>query len=160
MNFFLFLSLSIIFFTVSCSPPSSYRGRYGYKNIRKYKGANRKRIVRTAKRYIGVKYKYGGTTPSGFDCSGYVMYIYRKSGIDLPRAINKQFYSGRRVSLRRARPGDLVFFNTSGKRISHVGLYVGNNRFIHAPRTGKRVSYSNIKNSYWKKRYIGSISYL
>ncbi len=146
--------LSLAIFMISCTPPAKYR-RAG----RCYRG-DRKEIVRTAKRYLGVKYRYGGTTPGGFDCSGYVMYVYRRNGIQMPRSLVKQYHWGRRISLKRARPGDLVFFNINGRRISHVGLYMGNRMFIHAPRTGKRISFADMSKRYWQKRYAGAVTYL
>lgn len=145
---------SLIIYIISCTPPAQYR-----RDGRHYRG-DRKQIVGTAKKYLGVKYRYGGTTPGGFDCSGYVMYVYRKNGIPMPRSLFKQYRSGRRISLNKARPGDLVFFNINGRRISHVGLYMGNRMFIHAPRTGKRISFADISKKYWQKRYAGAVTYL
>ncbi len=152
-------SMLILAFLVSCTPPGVYRDswRHGWM----FGSPNGTRIVETAKRYLGVKYKYGGETPRGFDCSGFVMYVYRKNGITVPRTTREQYYAGKRIVLRNARPGDLVFFNTAGsKRFSHVGIYVGSNRFIHAPRTGKTVSYADMNLKYWKKRYIGTVTFL
>lgn len=136
---------------VSCVPPDYMirRGGYGYSS---------NNIVRTAERYIGAKYKNGGSTPFGFDCSGFVMFVYQKNGIDLPREVTSQYYSGRGISLEDAKPGDLVFFQINSNRISHVGIYTGNNNFIHAPSSGKNVSYASIDNPYWEKRYIGAVS--
>jgi peptidoglycan DL-endopeptidase CwlO len=95
------------------------------------------KIVRFARRYLGVRYVYGGATPaSGFDCSGFTRYVYAHFGIDLPHYSGAQFQIGRRVSRAGLRPGDLVFFDGLG----HVGLYIGGGRFIHAPHTGTRVS--------------------
>jgi cell wall-associated NlpC family hydrolase len=116
-------------------------------------------IVNTAKKYLGVSYKYGGNDPGGFDCSGFTMYVYKKNRIRIPRSTNEQFTSGKRVKIREANPGDLVFFDINGRGISHVGIYTGNYRFIHAPRTGKNVSYANLKNPYWKKRFKGIVTY-
>jgi len=119
------------------------------------------RIVRTAKKYQGVPYRYGGETPRGFDCSGYVMYVYKLNGILLPRSVRAQYRAGRPIGIRQARPGDLVFFRTSRKRrLSHVGIYMGDRRFIHAPRTGKRVTVADMRNPYWKKRYIGAVTFI
>ncbi len=134
-----------------CSPPylrtgSLTEGRRGH-------------VVETAKRYLGVPYRYGGETPDGFDCSGFVMYVYDRNGLRLPRATVEQYRAGRQVSRRATRPGDLVFFAIHGGRISHVGIYAGNGRFIHAPSSGKRVSYARLDNSYWEKRYAGAVSY-
>ncbi len=158
----------------SRSYKNSYESYYFHNKQRRYTGRKhysgyssklssgaRARIIATAKRYLGVKYRYGGTTPRGFDCSGLVMYVFRKNGIKISRSAKRQFYRGKRVYLKRAKPGDLVFFQTSRyKRISHVGIYLGNYRFIHAPRTGKRVSYASIRTRYWRKRLVGVVRYL
>jgi peptidoglycan DL-endopeptidase CwlO len=94
-------------------------------------------IVRYARRYLGVRYVYGGTSPrTGFDCSGFTRFVYAHFGIALPHYSVAQFGLGRRVSEAGLRPGDLVFFNGLG----HVGLYIGSGRFIHAPHTGTSVS--------------------
>ncbi len=149
--------LTIIIFTIiftGCVPPDTIRYNQ-FSNL----GNPRKNLIHTAERYIGVKYKNGGNNPSGFDCSGYVYYVYNKNGYKLPRSSVEQFRRGREIPLRYAKPGDLVFFNTSGRRISHVAIYTGNNRFIHAPSSGKRVSYARIDNSYWKERFVCAVTY-
>ncbi len=94
-------------------------------------------IVRFARRYVGVPYAYGGTTPAGgFDCSGFTRFVYAHFGIDLPHYSGGQFDLGRSVSRGELRPGDLLFFDGVG----HVGLYIGHGLFIHAPHSGTRVS--------------------
>jgi cell wall-associated NlpC family hydrolase len=126
-----------------------------------YGTGERGRIVRTAQRYLGVQYRHGGATPSGFDCSGYVMYVYEKNGILLPRSVQSQYQVGKRIRFTQAKPGDLVFFRTSQKnKLSHVGIYLGGKQFIHAPRTGKKVSYADMGKPYWKKRYIGAVTFI
>ncbi len=153
------VSVAVLALLVSCTPPGMYRDswRHGWM----FGGPNGNRIVETAKRYLGVSYKHGGENPKGFDCSGFVMYVYRKNGISLPRTTMEQFHAGRKISLRNAGPGDLVFFNISGsRRLSHVGIYLGNHRFIHAPRTGKTVSYADMNLQYWKKRYVGTVTFV
>jgi cell wall-associated NlpC family hydrolase len=152
--------LILLAFLVSCVPGGDYY-RDSWQNGWFYNKNERGKIVRTAQRYIGAKYKLGGTTPRGFDCSGYVQFVYEKNGIQLPRSVEDQYEAGKKIGPRQRKPGDLVFFKTSkNKRYSHVGIYVGDNRFIHAPRTGKRVSYSELDNPYWKKRYIGSATFM
>ncbi len=99
------------------------------------------RAVRVARRYLGVPYRYGGSSPgSGFDCSGFVRFVYARLGLSLPHSSYADFALGRRVARRRLEPGDLVFFHGLG----HVGIYVGHGRFIHAPHAGTRVSYSTL----------------
>ncbi|MCR9140678.1 MAG: C40 family peptidase [bacterium] len=121
------------------------------RRLTRYDG---KGIVQLAQKYLGTPYRYGGNSPAGFDCSGFTSYVYKKAGYRLPRATTGQY--GKMNAVRAPKIGDLVFFRTSGKRISHVGIYVGNYQFIHAPSSGKTVSYADIRNSYWKPRYAGS----
>lgn len=138
----------------SCVPYGSVR-RDGWM----FASSSRAGIVRTAKRYLGVRYRYGGETPRGFDCSGYVKYVYQRNNVAIPRSTKEQFDDGRRIPLSRARPADLVFFNTGGRRISHVGIYLGKRRFIHAPSSGKRVSIASMDNRYWKRRFVGAVTF-
>jgi cell wall-associated NlpC family hydrolase len=110
------------------------------------------RIVRFARHYLGVRYAYGGTSPgSGFDCSGFTRFVYAHFGIALPHYSGGQFGIGRRVSRAALRPGDLVFFDSLG----HVGIYVGGDRFIHAPHTGTRVSIDPL-DGWYGARYDGA----
>jgi len=113
------------------------------------------KIIATAKRYIGVPYVWGGATPSGFDCSGFVQYVFKAHGIMLPRTSKDQYRVGTYVSKANLKPGDLVFFNTSGSGVSHLGIYIGNNQFIHAS-SSKGVMISSLSNSYWSARYLGA----
>ena len=110
------------------------------------------RAARFARHLLGVRYTYGGTSPrTGFDCSGFVRFVWNHFGVHLPRVSYAQFDSGRRVVRRALRPGDLVFFDGAG----HVGLYVGNGRFIHAPHTGTRVSISRLAGTY-DSEFVGA----
>ena len=120
--------------------------------------ANTQTVIKTAKKMLGVKYRYGGTSPSrGFDCSGLVQYSHRAAGIHLPRTTGLQYKAAKRISRRYLKAGDLVFFKTSVSRsVSHVGIYLGNNKFIHAPSSGKRVKISSMKEKYWRSRYTGA----
>lgn len=114
-----------------------------------------KQVLNYASQFLGIKYVWGGTTPSpGFDCSGYVQYVYRNSGISLSRTSEQQFTNGVSVKRSELKPGDLVFFATYSSGASHVGIYVGNNMMIHSSSGG--VSYDDMTSSYWAKRYLGA----
>ena len=121
----------------------------------------RSEIVKTAKQYIGLPYRWGGESPqTGFDCSGLTMVVYRLNGLDLPRSSRQQWKAGRPIKRSQLERGDLVFFATSGgRRVSHVGIYTGNGNFLHAPRRGRNIEIVSLANSYYKKRYLGARSY-
>ncbi len=111
-------------------------------------------ITELAQKYLGVPYRFGGQSPEGFDCSGFTSFVYKKAGYSLPRDAGEQFQALKPIKVPR--PGDLVFFKIDGKSIGHVGIYLGNLRFIHAPSTGKTVSIADMRISYWKQRYAGA----
>lgn len=122
----------------------------------------RKDIVRTAKSFIGVPYRFGGkTSEEGLDCSGLTMASYRLNGLELPRTSRQQWATGRFVDKHNVLEADLVFFDTTGKgRVSHVGVYIGNGQFVHAPKSGKTIRIDSISNSYFKRCYLGARTYL
>ncbi len=125
---------------VNANPKSSSKGQ---------------QIVNTAKKYIGVRYVYGGTTPSGFDCSGLVQYVCRQVGISVNRTSRSQYSNGVFVSKNNLQPGDLVFFS-KGSGISHVGIYAGGGQVIHAPSPGKRVCYVALSKICSYSNYVGA----
>ena len=107
---------------------------------------------------VGINYRRGGTNPdSGLDCSGFVQVVFRDSvGKLLPRTAKEQSEVGNVVDKDELKPGDLVFFNTMRRAFSHVGIYLGDNRFLHAPRTGSEIRVEDMNQSYWVKRYNGA----
>ncbi len=122
----------------------------------------RQELVSVSRQFIGVPYQWGDATPGqGFDCSGLAMMVYQLIGLDMPRISRDQFRRGRQIDRDQLRPGDLVFFSTgwSGKA-SHVGIYQGDDLFIHAPRSGKTVSRSSLSSAYFQEHYLGARSYL
>ena len=117
--------------------------------------AKRQSVLNYAAQFLGVPYVYGGSTPSGFDCSGFTSYVFKNTVGSIPRVAQAQYDATTRVSRDNLLPGDLVFFGSSTSSISHVGIYVGNNQFIHAPSTGDVVKYSSLSGTY-ATRYQGA----
>lgn len=113
------------------------------------------RIVSLSKDYIGVPYVFGGTSPYGFDCSGYVQYVFANAGISLPRTADVQYEVGTPISTTELETGDLVFFTTYTYGASHVGIYLGDNNFIHAS-SSRGVTIDSLGSSYWSSHYIGA----
>jgi cell wall-associated NlpC family hydrolase len=117
-------------------------------------------MVVSAMNFVGVRYRRGGVSPeSGFDCSGFTRHVFEMSlGLVLPRRVDEQANAPGLVAVRREdlRPGDLVFFNTLKRTFSHVGIYVGDNRFIHSPRSGEHVRTEDMGFAYWAKRFTGA----
>jgi len=110
-------------------------------------------LTRSALKFLGVPYVFGGTTSSGFDCSGYVQHVFAMLGISLPRTADAQFDAGQRI-VGGMRPGDLVFFQTYAPGASHVGIYLGHGKFVHAASEGVMVS--SLHDAYWANRFIGA----
>lgn len=116
-------------------------------------------VVAAAHNMVGAPYRPGGNSPRGFDCSGLVSYSHGHAGIEVPRTAAEQFSLARPIGRRDLLPGDLVFFKTEGRRVSHVGIYVGQGQFVHAPSSGKQVSLESLDNPYWRRRIIGAGHY-
>ena len=113
-------------------------------------------VVRRALGYLGTRYRYGASGARGFDCSGFTSYIYRQHGISLPHNSAAQYRVGKPVSRSELRPGDLVFFRTRGSQISHVGIYIGNGKFVHASSARGRVRVDTLTSGYYHQRYVGA----
>lgn len=121
----------------------------------------RANLVETARSYLGVPYLWGGTSAQGFDCSGLTLSIYRLNGLRLPRSSRDQYEAGTPISVQALQRGDLLFFATSGAgRVSHVGVYVGDGAFIHAPSRGKNIRKEQFSDSYYQKTFVGARTYL
>lgn len=112
-------------------------------------------IVATAKSYAGVPYQFGGTTPKGFDCSGFLQYVFAKNRVQIARSVDEQYKIGKSVKVSALEEGDLVFFATYEKGASHCGIYVGGGKFIHVS-TKKGVRVDELKDAYWQPKYLGA----
>lgn len=151
----LFLTLAIFLLT-ACSSPSP-RAFAGEPEIHDAPNTSTE-LTNYAVSLLGVPYRYGGNSPdSGFDCSGYVAHVYRHvSGIELPRTSHEMSRVGRSVRNDELQPGDLVFFNTLRRKFSHVGIYLGDNNFIHSPSSGGSIRIDELDNPYWRRAYNGA----
>lgn len=152
------LPVMLILLTACASTGTDYSGRsnsYAANAFRPLPEV-RDQVVMGAIAQIGIPYKWGGSTRNGFDCSGLVQYVYNQAGLRVPRNSRAQYRAAKSVSWQRAKPGDLLFFRLKSRRVSHVGIYVGDGRFIHAPRTGKNVGWASLNNQYWRKRLVGA----
>ena len=120
--------------------------------------ANVQNAIEQAMDLIGIRYRRGGTSPeTGFDCSGFVGHVFKEGlGLYLPHSSREISKAGEVVDKRELQPGDLVFFNTMRRAFSHVGIYLGDNRFVHAPRSGGKVRIEDMREGYWAKRYNGA----
>jgi cell wall-associated NlpC family hydrolase len=116
--------------------------------------------ARTAERFVGIPYRWGGeNVVDGMDCSGFVRAVYNLCGLSIPRTSRDQYKAGESVAKSGLQDGDLVFFGTSEDSINHVGIYVGNGRFVHAPRRGEEIRVTSVDESYFEKRFVGARRY-
>lgn len=109
------------------------------------------RAASHAAKMVGKPYRYGGSSPSGFDCSGLVLYSYKQAGVSVPHGTDQLRKKARLIKAAELRRGDLVFFDQEGKKNSHVGIYMGDGTFVHAPSSGKSVRSDRLDSPYWKK---------
>lgn len=113
--------------------------------------ASADRAAGYALKMVGRPYRYGGSSPAGFDCSGLIQYSYKQAGVSLPRSTDAQLRVSQPLRGAHLRRGDLLFFDEEGKKKSHVGIYLGEGRFVHAPSSGKRVRTDRLDSPYWRK---------
>ena len=137
--------------------PTTYSALLGKSMPEVSRGSNyiSRRVIQTSMEYIGVPYVFGGTSPSGFDCSGYVRYVFANAGVSLPRTADAQYEVGYPVSTNELTAGDLVFFSTYEYGPSHVGIYLGDGEFINAS-SSRGVAIDSLNSSYWGSCYIGA----
>jgi cell wall-associated NlpC family hydrolase len=114
------------------------------------------RITASALAQLGRPYRYGGNTPTGFDCSGLVQYAHGAAGIRVPRTTDDQHDAARPVKLGKLAPGDLLFFRIDSRKVSHVGIYTGDGRFVHAPESGQSVEMRQLDEPYYRERVVGA----
>jgi cell wall-associated NlpC family hydrolase len=113
-------------------------------------------IAGTALALRGTPYRNGGGDPSGFDCSGFIWYVFGQHGVRVARSVGEQFREGTEVSADEVRPGDLIFFSTQGAGASHVGMAIGGDEFVHAPSSRGEVRVERMSAAYWSSRYVGA----
>jgi cell wall-associated NlpC family hydrolase len=151
----LWLAAVLLIGLASCGK-SDIDGYDGYRRPDWRRAGTARLVVAYARSYVGVPYRYGGTSPHrGFDCSGLIHHAYARFGVRIPRTARAQFQFGRPVSRGRLRPGDLVFFwSRRGKW--HVGLYMGRGRFLHSPHTGAVIRVDSLHSRYYRRRFQGA----
>ncbi len=144
--------------SASAPPPPLVRAEKSLRELGNKAKDTASEITSYALSLIGVDYKFGGNTPEqGLDCSGLIRYVFQQAtGISLPRTAREQARVGESVAVDKLQPGDLVFFNTRRFQFSHVGLYIGDNRFIHAPSAGGSVEVVSLEKQYWQKAFNGA----
>jgi cell wall-associated NlpC family hydrolase len=114
------------------------------------------RVAASALAQVGRPYRYGGSTPQGFDCSGLVRYAYLAAGLNVPRTTEDLYRAARRVKLDKLAPGDLLFFRIDSRAVSHVAIYAGDGRFVHAPQSGRAVETRELQDAYYRKRLVAA----
>lgn len=152
------LSLALAFSSAAdaAENPSQTVTQSALQSIEGYSSAVQN-LVNEGMDYLGIRYRFGGNSPeTGLDCSGLVQNVFRNAlGLDLPRAARDMARLGEKVGMQDLKPGDLVFFNTMRRAFSHVGIYLGDGRFLHAPHRGAEVRIEEMDKTYWLKRFNG-----
>ena len=142
------------------APPASsvQAHEYDEDNPALYNKERADDLLMSAMSLIGISYRWGGTSPkTGLDCSGFIQYVFRQAwGVNLPRTSAEMAKVGMPVKKVDLQPGDLVFFSRYGRRVGHVGMYIGDGKFIHSPSTGKRIQIANLEKAYYVKHYVGA----
>ncbi len=150
------LAFALVLAIVAGCGTSPQRGSSGETVTQVLPQALGDEVVLRAMAQIGTAYRYGGADLEGFDCSGLVYFIHQQLGFSSPRTAQQQFDASRRIARGDLLPGDLVFFRFSGPRISHVGIYAGAGRFVHAPQTGRNVELKSLDDAYYARHFAGA----
>jgi cell wall-associated NlpC family hydrolase len=152
------IGVAMLSFLVACAsaPEAAERETASTRDNVRADKTTAQRAADYAQNMIGKPYRYGGNSPAGFDCSGLVQYSYSRAGLPIPRTTRSQRKSSVAVGSESLRAGDLIFFDQEGRKSSHVGIYIGDGRFVHAPSSGKKVRVDTLDTTYWKKHYGGA----
>lgn len=155
---FRIICVAMLSFLMACAsaPRAADQDAAGVSDNVRADKATAQRAANYAQNMIGKPYRYGGNSPTGFDCSGLVQYSYSRAGLPIPRTTKSQRESSAAVGSQSLRAGDLIFFDQEGRKSSHVGIYIGDGRFVHAPSSGKQVRVDTLDTKYWKKHYVGA----
>jgi cell wall-associated NlpC family hydrolase len=151
--------LAVIALAATACSFGTTRSDFSSLSLREPAGLSKKqeRVLLTARSLMGAPYRYGGATPKGFDCSGYVNYVFRKAvGAKLPRMSRDLARSGSAVKIADLRPADIVYFKIRNQKSLHVGIYIGGGKFIHAPSSNGRVNIQDLNIDYWSRYYRGA----
>ncbi|HTN42404.1 MAG TPA: C40 family peptidase [Nitrospiria bacterium] len=152
------MTILALVFLAGCAgnPPRADFPRHPKDDERSFTPAQSE-VIKTARSLLGRPYRFGGTTPEGFDCSGFVGYVYRRAArLALPRETHELVHSGKPVSVAEIAPADLVYFKIEHQKPLHVGIYIGDGKFIHAPSARGHVNIQNLGEEYWRDRYLGA----
>ena len=148
------LAITVLWLTSACSStPATNSSQDEVRADRTSQASIGQTAARIARQQVGVPYRYGGSSPDGFDCSGLVQYSYARAGVRVPRTTGQLWSATRPVGRDDLRTGDLLFFSIDGK-MSHVGLYLGEQRFVHAPSSGRTVSIASLESPYYENAFL------
>jgi len=144
-------------FITACSSPVTHLERPQYQQGNTSESRSSPQLLNIALQQQGVAYRYGGNHPTtGFDCSGFIQFSYQRAGKAIPRTTRAQYQSSQIIPLGQIRPGDLLFYETEGRRPGHVAMYIGRGEMIHAPSSGKHVKITRLNNPYWRTRLLAA----
>lgn len=149
--------LSVVLFSLIGCGGRDFREPPDPTSLQHALSSEEQKVLHAARKLLGSPYRFGGTGPDGFDCSGYVLYVFKKAvGFALPRTTQDQMKAGKPISDGNLRPADLVYFRIKEQKLFHVGIYLGGQKFIHAPSSAGEVNIQNLDTPYWKERYRGA----